>query len=288
MKWHPDKGGDTEKFKKLNEAYEVLSDKNKRAMYDRYGKGGQPTAAAPDFGDLFSGFGSFSLPLMFTLEMSLEDLYKGRKLNIEVSGKELEIDIQPGMFDGTELRAQVVDRRGIIRDVVFVLQEKKHGTFKRLNADLYMELEISLKESLLGFERTVTHLDGTTFTFQSRTGEVTAPDDVLLLDDLGMPIYSPRGAQKGRGRLFIKTKVKFPSSQWLATADKTALAKLLPADAASSAPRSMRAKATRTSLHDPAVVPQKGDLESFGQAGAPPRRNAGFGDGANFGSFFFR
>ena len=34
----PDKGGDPEKFKKINEAYAVLSDEQKRAAYDRMGK----------------------------------------------------------------------------------------------------------------------------------------------------------------------------------------------------------------------------------------------------------
>src|ERR1700739_4864388 len=36
--YHPDKaGGDEKKFKEINEAYQVLSDKNKRAQYDRFG-----------------------------------------------------------------------------------------------------------------------------------------------------------------------------------------------------------------------------------------------------------
>ena len=51
VKWHPDKNQDKKekaeaKFKEIGEAYDVLSDKNKRAIYDRYGeaglKGGPP------------------------------------------------------------------------------------------------------------------------------------------------------------------------------------------------------------------------------------------------------
>ena len=34
---HPDAGGDEAKFKEINEAYEVLSDKKKRQLYDQYG-----------------------------------------------------------------------------------------------------------------------------------------------------------------------------------------------------------------------------------------------------------
>ena len=37
-KYHPDKGGDEKKFKEINEAYQVLSDKTKRAQYDQYGR----------------------------------------------------------------------------------------------------------------------------------------------------------------------------------------------------------------------------------------------------------
>ncbi|CAG8830814.1 18047_t:CDS:1, partial [Racocetra persica] len=37
LKYHPDKGGDAEKFKEIAEAYEVLSDSNRRKDYDRGG-----------------------------------------------------------------------------------------------------------------------------------------------------------------------------------------------------------------------------------------------------------
>jgi len=54
-KYHPDKGGDEKKFKEINEAYQILSDKQKRAQYDQFGRvfeNGQPGSGA----DGFSGF----------------------------------------------------------------------------------------------------------------------------------------------------------------------------------------------------------------------------------------
>jgi len=41
VKYHPDKeGGSEEKFKEINEAYEVLKDKQKRQRYDQFGHAG--------------------------------------------------------------------------------------------------------------------------------------------------------------------------------------------------------------------------------------------------------
>jgi len=37
-KYHPDKGGDEKKFKEINEAYQVLSNKEKRSQYDQFGR----------------------------------------------------------------------------------------------------------------------------------------------------------------------------------------------------------------------------------------------------------
>ncbi|HRZ95716.1 MAG TPA: molecular chaperone DnaJ [Candidatus Moranbacteria bacterium] len=60
-KYHPDKsGGDDKKFKEINEAYQVLSDKTKRQQYDQFGRtfdqGGFQGGGGPGGGFDFSGF----------------------------------------------------------------------------------------------------------------------------------------------------------------------------------------------------------------------------------------
>lgn len=52
LKYHPDRGGDHGKFTEINEAYQALSDPQKRASYDQFGKAGASQGAG--------GFGGFS------------------------------------------------------------------------------------------------------------------------------------------------------------------------------------------------------------------------------------
>lgn len=57
---HPDKeGGSEEKFKEINEAYEVLKDKQKRQRYDQFGHAGVGGAAGASGGNPFEGFSGF-------------------------------------------------------------------------------------------------------------------------------------------------------------------------------------------------------------------------------------
>ena len=62
MQHNPDKGGDEATSKQIQEAYDILSDENKRSQYDRYGSAtGNNSPFGSDmfnFGDFFSGFGS--------------------------------------------------------------------------------------------------------------------------------------------------------------------------------------------------------------------------------------
>eukprot|EP01024_Parvocaulis_polyphysoides_P032492 TRINITY_DN29067_c1_g1_i2.p1 TRINITY_DN29067_c1_g1~~TRINITY_DN29067_c1_g1_i2.p1 ORF type:complete len:350 (+),score=57.06 TRINITY_DN29067_c1_g1_i2:142-1191(+) len=112
QKWHPDKvkGNDeekqeaTEKFQEINHAYEVLSDPEKRRVYDRHGEEGLKSMGEGGGGgghDIFSQmFGSFfgggfgfggedyedqvvkGDDVIVDLFVTLEDLYKGRELKL--------------------------------------------------------------------------------------------------------------------------------------------------------------------------------------------------------------
>ncbi|HVO28366.1 MAG TPA: J domain-containing protein [Candidatus Paceibacterota bacterium] len=77
--YHPDKaGGSEEKFKEINEAYQVLSDKSKRAQYDRFGSAGGPAGFGG--GAQWGGFGGFD-PSQFAdmgdLGDMMESIFEG-------------------------------------------------------------------------------------------------------------------------------------------------------------------------------------------------------------------
>lgn len=59
-KLHPDKEtGDEEKFKEVNEAYQVLGDEKKRAQYDQFGSAAFNGGGGPSWQDMAGGFGGF-------------------------------------------------------------------------------------------------------------------------------------------------------------------------------------------------------------------------------------
>ena len=97
VKHHPDKGGDIEKFKSLSMAYEVLSNPEKRELYDRFGKnmepsGPQMTNMNDIFGAMFRDFTRTQKPqvprgpdMVHSLSLSLEDIFTGKKCKVAVT-----------------------------------------------------------------------------------------------------------------------------------------------------------------------------------------------------------
>jgi len=90
---------------------------------------------------------------------------------------------------------------------MFVVRQKPHDQFKRKGIDLITEQEISLEEALIGGKRTIKHLGGKKFTLSLERGRIIKPNDVLVIDGLGLPnIKSP----KNFGKLYLIISVKFP------------------------------------------------------------------------------
>jgi DnaJ-class molecular chaperone len=236
MKHHPDKGGDPEEFKQLSQAYEILSDPEKRVIYDKYGVdgiNGVPNTGGfgADMADLFRGFGGqfsrgFSMPIGVTLGVQLQDLYTGKGITIELNKVPIAIRIEPGMFSGLEIRSnrQIFDR-GMQREVFFKIKEISHPNFTRSNADLLTELTLSIRECLFGFQKEITHLDGRKLSIESPEGAGPInPGTVFRIDRKGMPIYQRFGEF---GNLYVRVKLELPKHLKLDNEQKSTLERLL-------------------------------------------------------------
>jgi DnaJ-class molecular chaperone len=286
MQLHPDKGGDESEFKLLVEAYEIISDPERRARYDQFGlqgiRGSSNRFSSAFFGDmrdLFRGF-AHAQPLVYNLELSLEDFFRGRTISVTLNSQKIEVEIRAGMPEGSELRGQILDESGLRRDVSFVLHAKPHVTFSRRRADLYMEIHISLYEALTGFEKIVNHIDGQEFVITNKSHEVTRPDELLVVTGLGMPhfdINSPKRFSGGqRGDLFIRIKVDMPLALSLSCTDRNILSKLL------SGSRLQDSNRSKPSKYITRHTPKKADISRFGSSEGQLHEEF-----AHYGQFFF-
>jgi len=300
MKHHPDKGGDAEVFKEISTAHDVLTDPEKRSIYDKYGKegleeGGGGGSSADDLMSQFFGGGRSRGPrgpqrgedIQHELKVSLEDLYNGKTVKLAINrdkicvdcggkgGKEgcekscsdcqgrgvrvqlrqigpgmvqqiqsacqrckgsgkimnekdkcktcngkkvnkdrkiLEVNVEKGMKNGQKIKfSGEADEAPdtIPGDVVFVIKEREHDQFKRKGADLVMTINLTLSESLCGFTRTITHMDGRVLRIDNEPGKVVKPDAVKMIQGEGMPYH---GNPFSKGRLFVHFRVEFPKS----------------------------------------------------------------------------
>ena len=129
-------------------------------------------------------------------------------------------------------------------DIIVVLEEKEHPTFKRDKTDLHMKMTITLTESLCGFQKAIKTLDNRQLVITSLPGkkldvvvsrsntlvdvlgEVIKPGDVKCLLNEGMPMY--RNPME-KGRLVLHFDVKFPEKNELRPESLSLLENLLPA-----------------------------------------------------------
>lgn len=104
QKYHPDAGGDEDKFKEINEAYAVLSDPEKKAQYDRFGtvgdfgEGGNPFAGYGGGNPFGGGAGGFNWSDIFGNMANGEGAFGSnwdfRVNNASAKGKDLQASIQ--------------------------------------------------------------------------------------------------------------------------------------------------------------------------------------------------
>jgi DnaJ-class molecular chaperone len=117
--------------------------------------------------------------------------------------------VEKGMTDGTEIKFERMNQESpgkIPGDVILVVQQKPHESLKRQGNDLHIKMPISLKESLLGFSKQLTHLDGHKVLVQGKG--VTRPLEVKKIKNEGMPFHTVPSQQ---GELHVTVEVLYPA-----------------------------------------------------------------------------
>jgi curved DNA-binding protein len=244
---HPDVNpGDKsaeERFKQINEAYEVLSDKEKRRKYDKYGdqwqyadqfekarqqqgwnfsRGGQRVYFGEEdigsvFDDILRGFGTRAgrpqprkgRDIEFPLEVTLEEAYSGTTRTLSLAdGKRLEVKIPPGVKDGSRVRISGKGAEGyggVKGDLYLVTSVRPHRTFRRHGDDLYTDVAVPLMVAVLGGEVKVSTLKGTKLSL--KIPPETQNGRSFRLKGQGMPHLG----NSTKGDLLARVKVVLPT-----------------------------------------------------------------------------
>lgn len=207
-KHHPDKGGDTSTFQKIEEAYRILSDPQQRQQYDnpspfhefgQSGPGGFPGgfsfhSTGGGFDDMFAQFfrqaNQRQQQQLFrtTLIVTLEQVYNGEEQVLRLQSQNnihhVKVDIPKGVYDGSQVRIDnVIDGASLVVD----FRINKHLKFDRIGDDLVCNHPISVLDLLTG----------TTFEFITISGKtlevtvkpLTQPYNQLKIAGQGMPMY---------------------------------------------------------------------------------------------------
>ena len=225
-KHHPDKGGDTAQFQKVQEAYATLGDEQKRAEYDNpmpqfHFHTGNMGDMGDIFGSMFGGgpFGGFqqrqrkNRNINIRVEMTLEEILVGKEVtgNIRLpSGKDqnIQISIPAGVMHGDNIRFRGLgddSAPGVPRgDLIAQIIEIPHHKFRRDGKNLYADYQISAFEAILGKTIIFKTLEGKELEIKVPAG--IQPGQMIKCDSYGLT--APHNSH--RGTLFIQIQITSP------------------------------------------------------------------------------
>lgn len=233
-KWHPDKHPASSKqeaearFKAAAQAYEALNDHEYRS---RLRVGSSIDAPCPGIDQNGQRVERKPPPVERELECTLEELCWGCKKEVKLSRnivatsglvmqkpESCTVAIKPGWKKGTRI---TFEGAGNDADLVFLISEKKHRSFKRVGDDLIMKVEVPLVKALVGWTFSFSLLGGKKMSCSFRD-EIIFPGYQKVVKAQGMPRCKGDGE---RGDLIIKFHIVFPRR--LSKEQKLGLAELL-------------------------------------------------------------
>jgi curved DNA-binding protein len=235
MKHHPDRGGNEQKFKEIEEAYRTLSDPQKKQMVDsgmdpnQQQSGGNWHGSGPfefhfntgNFDDVFGqfgfGFGGRPRPRNRTfnvnVKITLEEVLTGKEVNAEIGlpngqKKMVSISVPAGIEHGQQIRYQGMGDHTIKDappgDLIVNIIVDHHSKFQRSGDQIIYNHTISVWDAILGTSLKLQTLDKKTIDITIPAG--TQPETVLSCRNEGLPNVRTRR----RGNLLVKISVEIP------------------------------------------------------------------------------
>ena len=252
-KFHPDLNKTAEagaKFKEIQEAYDLLSDVQKRKQFDQFGHAGPSMGGAPGgaqggwgnvdastfeeiFGDFMGGGARRAggrrggaragedLESRITVDFMTAALGGVRHVSLESGGQPISLDVRipPGIESGGDLRLRGKGGEGMgggpAGDLVLHISVAPHPWFRREGLDVIVEVPISIAECALGTSVEVPLLEGTA---TLRVPPGTASGKRLRLKGKGV------AAKGDTGDLYALIRVEAPKS--LNDEDRAALERM--------------------------------------------------------------
>lgn len=217
---HPDgPSGDESKFKKIAEAYEVLSDDGKRRSYDlelsggfnpfhQFFKGGDSS-----FADMFDNVFSAQAKgdnITVRLTLSYEEAYNGTNKRLDLGHTSVNLNIPKGVQDGMKLkvsgkgRPHPINRSAPNGDLIVLIQINPDPNIVLHGSDMYVDVDVPFYDMILGGEVTV---ETPFYKIKVNIPKNSQNNKILRISGKGFPIYR----QSGYGNLMVKLNMFNPA-----------------------------------------------------------------------------
>lgn len=218
---NPQDGG--EAFREINEAYAVLSDREQRARYDRWG---HPDDGASGLGAVVDAAQEMirdvlrrgrskqkGRDLRYTLEVTFEEAAFGATKTIQVPGadgkpRDVTVVVTAGTKDGAvkQFRGEGEAGKGgaAAGDLNVIVRVAQHKRFRRDGLDVHSDHTIAFTQAALGAVLELPTLDGL---IKMRIPEGTQPGRVFRIRGRGIPQASGKNAPRGDHLVHVNVEV---------------------------------------------------------------------------------
>jgi curved DNA-binding protein len=223
---HPDRGGDVDAFKKINEAYDTIGNDNKRQHYDQLAMNKINAQSTDNFwsdhrytnpfdiNEIFNRRTVANRDVTISVTMDLVDVFTGKDFIIDYrlgSGKQetVNVNVPAGArnldrikYDGLGDDSNPRYRRG---DLYVIVQIKEHKDWVRDNNNLATTKRVNVFDIMLGCAILIETLDKKRVRLTIPKG--TTPGTILGINGYGIPDLR----SKRKGNLYIQIEPDIPN-----------------------------------------------------------------------------